>query len=392
MLESLKSELLPSMESDQVTTQEVNTEDAIAAVESYFEALVAVERDADLIELTQTGASVIEEAIASTENDDMETVVAEVNAVSMVLTGQPLVMGAVEADEDNKKSVLEKIKEFLSKILNFIKEKGKQLWDKILVLIAKVKNVVVANVQQKLFVKKLDKYIEKCKDKKYDGWFEGEDIKELAGDLYPFEVDGKVGATSVKKSLEVRKDAFELIKEIENEVNKVNDITKDYEVLTKLKDKIIGKEITSLKDGGVYKINEELKLEKDPKKSKKPEDVKKVRVLDIDGLELLKKHIEEASKDLLNKEIKDLDAKIKELNGKFDKLPDAVNNLKEEDKETYEAIKNAVNDYKAVMLSVLPKVYVLAAENARVVSAPKFGKWIEMSCKVVEEKTKQESK
>ena len=240
MLDNLRSELLPSMEEDLLITAPADGNDIAAATESYFETLMDAEKNLDVIELTQTGASVIEEALATTnESDDMETIVAEVNAVSMVLVGQPLAISAIEADNKNgdKKSVLEKIKEFLTKILNFIKEKGKQLWNKILVLIAKVKNIVVANVQQKLFAKKLDKYIEKC-TKSYSGWFAGDTAKKLAEDLYPVSDKGVVDLDTVKAAFELRATTSDLVTEIENEIANVNDITKDYKILDKLKNKI----------------------------------------------------------------------------------------------------------------------------------------------------------
>jgi len=124
----------------------------------------------------------------------------------------------------------------------------------------------------------------------------------------------------------------------------------------------------------------------------KPEQVKKVLVLDKDGLKELKKYYEDVSKDLLSKELKKLDNRIKDIAEKFDRLPHAVDNLKEEDEKTYEAIRKAVDSYRSVVLSILPKVYIMAAENARIISAPKFGKWIEMSCAKVNEDEKDKEK
>ena len=385
MLQDLRSELLPAVENDAYSVA-MDPSDIIAATESYFTALVDVEREADAIELTQTGARVLDEAVADIESDRIESGLIKANTVAEVLVGGSIVSASVEAD--NKDSVLDKIKAFLKKVLNFIKEKAKQLWNKILVLVAKVKNLVVANVQQKFFIKKLDKFLEKCGKGAAKDKFSKEEIEKLAKDLYPYAKNGTVNKDVVVAKLDLKNSGVNIIDDIEKKVSAVKDVVADYEKINELVKELEGKSVTSLRDGSVYTINKDLRIEK--AEGAKPENVKDVVVLEGKAVEDLKKHYENVAKDLLSSGIKEYDKKVKDLMSKFDKLPDSVKNLKEEDKDKYEEIKKALDLYKNVTLNVLPKMFIIVSENFRAMSAPKFGRWLDMSCEKLDAGKKEE--
>jgi len=387
MLQDLRSELLPAVESD-IYSVAMDPSDIIAATESYFTALLDVEKEADAIELTQTGARVLDEAVADIESDRIEDGLVKANTVAEVLVGSPIIGASVEADD--KDSVLDKIKAFLKKVLNFIKEKAKQLWNKILVLVAKAKNLVVANVQQKFFIKKLDKFLEKCGKGVAKDKFTADEIKELAKDLYPYAENGVVNKDVVVKKLTLDNSGAKIIDDIERRVGDIRGIAQDYEKINELAYELVSKSVTSLRDGSVYTINEDLRIEK--AKGAKPENVKDVAVLEGKAVEDLKKHYDNVAKDLLSSGIKEYDKKVKRLMGIFDKLPDSVNNLKEEDKDKYEELKKALDLYKNITLNVLPKMFVIVSENFRAMSAPKFGKWLDMSCEKLDTDKKEEDK
>ena len=391
----LRQELVASVESDLFTTNasKLEPEDIVQETEAYFETLTSVESSIDAIELSDASAKVLEEAIAEMESDNFDAAIAKANAVHELITGQPLELATVEADnEESKKSIIEKIKEFLRNILNYIKKKGKAIWNKIYTLFQKIKNIVAGYVGKKLVSRKLDKFLEECKDKKPGREFNKEEVEKLAKELYIYaDANGNVNVKSFEDSYKFVQDALDITDVLKKELTDISkDLVNKSGELAKIVDKIKGKRIISLKDGKWYTVKcgeEECGLVEISDLSKKPDNVKSIEVLTDKKVEELKGTYEKYLGHY-SKLFSAFGERIKSFDGILNKIEEEADKLKDDAK--VEEVKKGIELYRKLALHVLPKLYVLGIENIRIGATPKIGGWLDLSCKVLKENSKQE--
>jgi len=405
----LRQELVASVESDLFTTNasRLEPEDIITETEAYFETLTSVESSLDAIELSDASAKVLEEAIAEMESDNFEAAIAKANAVHELILGQPLEVATVEADdEESKKSVIEKIKEFLKKILNYIKEKGKAIWNKIRILVSKIKNIVGAFIGKKLFAKKLDKFIEECKGKKPAREFTEDEVKKIAKEAFIFAKNGVISLDNIPDIMDEvmnNKDYEKLFKDVSILIEKIKrkDFPTPKELETTILRSLRAYRLISLREGKIYGFDKDYNFVVVGKLGEDPDKIKKADVITPEYVERFKKLYSAYAKHaewligLTSKNVEITEGLFKAIEKVSEIVVDvnkAVGSIDDKtlERDEIKKLKESYMKIKQIILNATPKATIIGMENARYLAAPKIGTWLDLSCKVLKEGKKEE--